>query len=125
MNSSNASFFGSPEAHSEYLGLRSTSERVPFLYRLPMVQEFFRRDSERLLGGQAGGFGKSCHESKRFRELGNAAFKAGADEKALRLYHEAVAFAPRPVERGGKKECKVKDETINTVYDMSFVGVIN
>ena len=38
--------------------------------------------------------GKSLGDSKRFRELGNQAFKLGKDEAALRHYNEAVISAP-------------------------------
>ena len=37
---------------------------------------------------------KSVGDSKRFRELGNKAFKAGKDTAALRHYNEAVVAAP-------------------------------
>ena len=33
-------------------------------------------------------------DSKRYRELGNQAFKLGKDEAALRHYNEAVISAP-------------------------------
>ena len=52
------------------------------------------RDAELKLGGTVSG-GKSDNESKRWRELGNQAFKAGNDRKALQLYNEAVVYAPQ------------------------------
>ena len=53
------------------------------------------KEAETKIGGAVTG-GKRESESKRWRELGNQAFKAGNDRKALQLYNEAVIYAPQP-----------------------------
>ena len=60
-----------------------------------ILQDLFRNqewDADQKLGGEANG-GKNDNDSKRWRELGNQAFKAGNDRKALQLYNEAVIYA--------------------------------
>ena len=49
-------------------------------------------DADQKLGGEPNG-GKNDNDSKRWRDLGNQAFKAGNDRKALQLYNEAVIYA--------------------------------
>ena len=53
--------------------------------------------------------GKSEAESKRWRELGNQAFKAGNDRKAVQLYNEAVIYAPQPKRNGNDQNNKVNN----------------
>ena len=50
------------------------------------------KDADEKLGGVADG-GKNDNDSKRWRDLGNQAFKTGNDRKALQLYNEAVVYA--------------------------------
>ena len=52
------------------------------------------KDADAKLGGINTG-GKTDNDSKRWRELGNQAFKAGNDRKAVQLYNEAVVYAPQ------------------------------
>lgn len=99
-----AAFFGNAETFAEYEALREDSERVQFLYGLPIVQDLFRKEA-RL--HEETSSAKSPHEAKRYKELGNEAFKSGKDEQALAHYHEAAAYAPRRPEDGGKTSVKV------------------
>ena len=85
-------FFGSPELFTAYENLETDGERVNFMYQLPIVQDLFRKESS---GSVQGAKGKSANESKRYRELGNQAFKQGKDRKALKFYNEAVIYAPQ------------------------------
>ena len=60
-----------------------------------IFQDLFRNqewDADQKLGGEPNG-GKNDNDSKRWRDLGNQAFKAGNDRKALQLYNEAVIYA--------------------------------
>ena len=50
------------------------------------------KEADEKLGGIADG-GKNDNDSKRWRDLGNQAFKTGNDRKALQLYNEAVIYA--------------------------------
>ena len=62
---------------------------------ISILQDLFRNqewDADQKLGGEANG-GKNDNDSKRWRDLGNQAFKAGDDRKALQLYNEAVIYA--------------------------------
>ena len=62
---------------------------------ISILQDLFRNqewDADQKLGGEANG-GKNDNDSKRWRDLGNQAFKAGNDRKALQLYNEAVIYA--------------------------------
>ena len=61
------------------------------------MQDIFRNqenEADAKIGGIVTG-GKTDNESKRWRELGNQAFKAGKDRKALQMYNEAVVYAPQ------------------------------
>ena len=72
------------------------------------MQDIFRnqeKEAEFNLGGVANG-GKSENESKRWRELGNQAFKVGNDRKALQMYNEAVIYAPQHKVFGNKENSK-------------------
>lgn len=86
-------FFGSQELFRAYESLKSDRERVNFMYRLPIVQELFQKELYDASQGKARG--KSAPDSKRYRELGNQAFKKGKDRKALKLFNEAVVYAPQ------------------------------
>ena len=56
--------------------------------------------------------GKSENESKRWRELGNQAFKSGNDRKALQLYNEAIVYAP---------QCKMNNENSSSEDKVSVM----
>lgn len=92
-------FFGSESSLQEFEALSNNGDRVEFLFRHPFVEKLFKRNALDIKN-EGRPHGKSICESKRQRELGNQAFKAGNDEKALRFYNEAMAYAPW---RGGNE----------------------
>ena len=85
-------FLGGPENFKIYHSLKSHQDRVQFVYYSPLVHTIFKKQNQRLKDGSSEGQ-KNDRESKRLRELGNNAFKAGRDAKALELYTEAMAYA--------------------------------
>ena len=84
-------FLGGPDKLEEYIQLNTNGERIAYIYNCPMVKSLFK--SQALVAKQAEESLKSNKESKRLRELGNAAYKSGRDLKALELYTEALAYA--------------------------------
>ena len=85
--------FGGPDQFEIYEGLKSHQERVKFVFEQPIVRNLFKTQVQALKLSDA--CLKNDRESKRLRELGNAAFKAARDQKALELYSEALTYADR------------------------------
>lgn len=84
-------FFGNPENFAKYEKCKSLEERLDLVYQIPMVQLMFKKQNETLKNSVTSL--KNDRESKRLRDLGNAAFKQGRDRKALELYSEALAYS--------------------------------
>ena len=102
-------FFGSPELLRAYETLETDKERVNFMYQLPLVQDLLHKERAGLGSGVVPvAQTKSANESKRYRELGNQAFKQGKDRKALKFYNEALIHAPTAVTAAAPKGLKVR-----------------
>lgn len=88
-------FFGSVEALDTYEACKSDGERINFVYHCPMIHTLFKSQWASMKQGDNNNL-KSNKESKRLRDLGNAAFRSARDLKALELYSEAVVCAEQP-----------------------------
>ncbi len=98
-------FFGSSDAVSIYEGLEDAGERVNFVYHLPIVQGVIR-------GASGNNRAKSAAEAKRFRDLGNQAYKRADDAKALQLYNVSSERASARTWTGTSPHRQTRDHRI-------------
>jgi len=80
-------FFGSADLVQQFKALKTSEQKLEFMWKIPTLQSFLKDHSEQ-------SFGKSEGDTRRFREMGNKLFKVGKDKEAINMFNKAITKAP-------------------------------